>query len=389
MNRKQLIFLLAALAVIGGAGLVLLNRNKESWAIPDARMGEKAVPHFPFNEVAAIYLRGGGSAVNLVRKNDVWRVTERGDYPADFHQISDALIKVRDLKVVQSEPVAASQLGKVRLAEPDTAGGGLLAEFKDAQGKLLESMILGKVHVPEPKKGSPFVPSPDGRYVLLRNDPQNALLVSDPLSILAPSPKNWLRKDFIKVEHVKSISKTTPDGVTAWKVSRETETSPWKTAGAKPGQNLDDAKMSGLANMMSVSIFMDVVPNADLAATGLDKPTVATFETFDHFTYGLKLGGKDPEGNRYIAVTAMADLPAGGDDKTGETKKLQDKLKLEQSFASSVYIVGSWIVESLDRDLSQMMADKTEAAETTTPAASPDDPFATKSAKPTIPDVVK
>ena len=91
MNRKQLILLLLVLAIIGGAGLVLLNRNKESWAEPEAKMGEKVLPNFQPNAVAAIHIKGG-SDLNLVHKNDIWRVQERDDYPANFHQISDMLI---------------------------------------------------------------------------------------------------------------------------------------------------------------------------------------------------------------------------------------------------------------------------------------------------------
>jgi LPXTG-motif cell wall-anchored protein len=41
MNRKQLILLLVALAVIGGAGLVLLKRNQKSWTESEAQIGQK------------------------------------------------------------------------------------------------------------------------------------------------------------------------------------------------------------------------------------------------------------------------------------------------------------------------------------------------------------
>ncbi|HZQ48409.1 MAG TPA: hypothetical protein VFC07_15435, partial [Verrucomicrobiae bacterium] len=137
MNRKQLILLLAALAIVGGAGLVLLNKKKESWSVPEARMGDKVLPNFRYNDVAAIHIKGA-SDVNVVRANDVWRVRERSDYPANFHQISDVLIKMRELKVVQSETVDPSELSRVELDEPGKGpGSGTLVEFKDVQGKVI------------------------------------------------------------------------------------------------------------------------------------------------------------------------------------------------------------------------------------------------------------
>jgi len=355
--------------------------------VPDSRMGEKAVPNFPYNEVAAVHLKAEGAEVNLVRKNDVWRVQERGDYPADFHKLSDALIKIRDLKVVQSEPVAPSQLAQVNLLEPGKGrGSGVLAEFKDAQGKLLVSLMLGKPHMPEQKKGSPFAPSSDGRYVLLATDPQNALLVSDALSSLSPKPENWLSQDFIKVDHVKSVSRVAPESTNTWTVSRNTEESPWVLANAKPGEKLNDALVNGITGSMTVSIMKDVVPNPDLAATGLDKPETLTFETFDHFVYSLKVGGKAPDGNRFMQVNVTADIPAGSDETT---VRLREKLKQDQAFSPWVYVVGSWVIDPMLRSRSGLMVDPKAAVEevnalpfhepppaSAAPAA--DDPFSLK-----------
>ena len=54
-----------------------------------------------------------------MRKDNGWVVRERGDYPADFKAISDLIIKLTDLKVVQSEhdrriAAAAGRAGRAR-----------------------------------------------------------------------------------------------------------------------------------------------------------------------------------------------------------------------------------------------------------------------------------
>jgi hypothetical protein len=371
MNRKQLIFLLVILAVLGGAGLVLINRNKESWALPEAKMGDKVLPHFQPNAVAAIHIKGG-SDLNLAHKNDLWRVQERGDYPANFHQISDVLLKLKDLKVVESDTVEPSQLARVNLDEPGHgSGSGTLVEFKDAQGKLLDSLLLGKKHMREQTDShSPFLGgSPDGCYVLLPSDPKVVLLISDALSGLQPNPRQWLSKDFFKVEKAKSISLAASNGSNSWKLTRETESSPWILIDGRPDERLDTNKVALIVHTLAFPAFVDIAPDTAPSESGLDKPRVLTIETFDRFTYTLKVGAKSPEDNYYMTVGVAAELP----DKT---KKREDKLKQEQALAPWVYQVSSWILDPLLRDRAQILqgynAEKAAAEKTsaqTDPAA--------------------
>jgi len=67
MNHKQLILLLAALIVLGGAGLVLHNRNQQSWDSSGGKLGQKLLPGFQVNDVAAIHIKGGAD-LDLVKK---------------------------------------------------------------------------------------------------------------------------------------------------------------------------------------------------------------------------------------------------------------------------------------------------------------------------------
>src|SRR5689334_6993783 len=102
MNLKQLGILIVAVIIIGGAGLMLHNRQKSSWKGGGADVGKKLMgDNFPINDVGHISVEHGTNTLNLVKKEDLWRVRERGDYPANFSQISDLLLKLRDLKIVQ------------------------------------------------------------------------------------------------------------------------------------------------------------------------------------------------------------------------------------------------------------------------------------------------
>src|ERR1700744_4415093 len=98
MNLKQLGILIAIVIVVGAAGLALHHRQQASWSGGGAEVGKKLLGEFPFNDVARIEIRHGTNELNLVKNNDVWGVGERNDYPANFSQISEFLLKARDFK---------------------------------------------------------------------------------------------------------------------------------------------------------------------------------------------------------------------------------------------------------------------------------------------------
>src|SRR6516225_4724787 len=103
MNRKQLVILLVIFAALGVAGLALYKRNEGSWKSVNKEIGQKLLGDLPVNDITHVTIKQGTNEVNLVKKDDLWRVAERKDYPANYTELSGALLKLRDLKAVQSE----------------------------------------------------------------------------------------------------------------------------------------------------------------------------------------------------------------------------------------------------------------------------------------------
>jgi hypothetical protein len=375
MNRKQLIILLAALVVLGGTSLMLHNRNQQSWDSSGSKLGQKILPNFQVNDVTSVHVKGADE-LNLVKKDDRWRVRERNDYPANFSQISELLIKLGDLKIAQAEPIGSSQLGRMHLAEPGSGpDSATLLEFKDAQGKVLQSLLLGKKHTRKSERPSPYGDNemPDGRFVMLKSDPHEVLTVSDPLNSVDPKPTGWLDKDFFKVEKPKSISFVSTNAADSWSLTRDTESSPWVLSNIKTNEAFDTNKVSSLSGTLSYPSFVDVAPEAAPAKTGLDKPLVVTIATFDHFTYTLKIGAKTPENDYNLNVAVTADFPTertpGKDEKPDDKKKLdkefqdklkplQDKLRQEKALDGWTYLVNNWLIDPLIRTRAQLMVDK-------------------------------
>jgi hypothetical protein len=375
MNLKQLGILIAIVVVVGGAGLVLHNRQQASWSGGSAEVGKKLLGEFPFNDVAHIEIRHGTNELNLVKKNDVWGVRERSDYPANFSQISEFLLKVRDLKIVQTEEIGPSQLGRMELAQGQGSNLAVVVEFKDQSDKPIRTLLLGKKHIKKPTTPAPAEgedSSPDGRYVQVGTNSSSVALISDALDNMDTQPEPWLNKDFIHVEKPKSIEVDFPAETNSWKLTRETETSDWKLANSKAGEELDSSKTSGVTSPFSSPAFTDVLPLSKSTQLGTDKPTVIKIATFDNFNYEIQVGAKTNDDYRFVVgVTGEApkERVAGKDEKPEDKARLDkefkdaqqkstDKLKQEQSYKQWTYLMPSWAVDPVLKERGQLFAEK-------------------------------
>src|SRR6185369_10495527 len=145
MNRKQLLILLALVLVLGGLGLLLHKKQADSFtATGNSNVGQKLLGTFPVNDVAHIELKQGTNDLNLAKKDNLWRVRERNDYPANYSQIAEFLLKAQDIKVVQSETVGPSQLPRLWLVPGNGTNAALVVDFKDKSDKPIKSLLLGK-----------------------------------------------------------------------------------------------------------------------------------------------------------------------------------------------------------------------------------------------------
>jgi hypothetical protein len=385
MNRKQFIILLVLVVALGVTGLVIYQRNQDSWQGGRRQStAQKLLGDLPVNDVAAIVIKGGTNQLDLVRKDGLWRVKERYDYPANFSEISGFLLKALDLKAAQTEEIGASQLGRYKLLPPGPATNtAVLVELRDQNDKVIKSLLLGKTHMRKSEgRPSPMGEMgdnegfPDGRYVMVGTGAKTVAVISDPLSNLEAKPDQWLNKDFFKVEKLRSIAVVFPATTNSWKVSRDTETaSDWKLADAKPEEKLDSSKTSSFSYALNSPSFNDVLPpDTKPEQTGLDKPTVVTLDTFDNFTYMIKVGQKTNDNlPMIVAVTAQIakERTPGKDEKAEDKtrldkefkdnqKKLEDKLSQEQPYGKWVYLVSNWTVDSLLKERSQLLVEKKE-----------------------------
>lgn len=384
MNRKQLIILLVVLVVVGVAGLMVYNQQNEARRGGNAEIGNKVFPDLPVNDISQIAIKQGTNDLVLAKQDDVWRVQQRANYPANYQEIRELLLKLRDLKVVQTERVGASQLPRLGLGQGESTNSASVVEFKDKSGKTLQSLLLGKKHMRKSNRPSSFGEMggdegwPDGRYVKTGAAGENVALISDPLANLEPRPEQWLNKDFFKIDKVRSVAVEFPVATNSWELTRETENGEWKLANAKPEEQLDTGKASSATSSLSAPSFTDVAPASKAAEMGLSQPTAVTIGTFDNFTYLLKVGTKTNDSyplmvsvNAALATERVAGTNEAAADKEKLDKEfkerqqtLADKLEAEKKLESWIFLVSSWTLDSVLKERSQLLVEKKEEPKT-------------------------
>lgn len=383
MNRNQFAILVVLVVALGAAGLYLYKRNQSSWQSAGGSVGQKLLPDLQVNDVAAITIKGGTNETTVARVDNRWRVKERANYPANYGTISSFLLKAADLKAAQVEEVGPSMLPRYGLLPPgEGTNTATLVELKDASGKTLKSLLLGKQHMRKSGRPSPFGDGddagyPDGRYLKVGIDAKTVALVSDTLSQLEPKPDQWLDKEFFKVEKAKTLTVTHAEPTNSFKLLRETEGGEWKLADARPGESLDSGKIGGLSMPLSGPSFTDVLgPDTAPASVGLDKPTVVALETFEGLSYTVNVGTKTNDTYPVTLTVSGAftrERTAPADEKPEDKerldkefqeklKKLDEKLAAEKAFEKWTFLVSSWNVDQVIKNRHELMAGKKDEA---------------------------
>ena len=384
MKAKQLVFVLVLLLVLGAAALWLSKRNEASWSSTATHTDAKVIT-FPLNDVAHVTIKGGGAEVNLVKKQEVWTVRERADYPADFQKVSQVIRKLWELKPVQDIKIGPSQLARLQLTEPTAEPtSGTLLELKDSGDKRLSALLLGKNQMRESEQVQMPGGFPVGRYVMAQDGSNHVSLVSETFADLQTKPEQWLNHDFIRIENAKLIAMKSTTPASEWTLTRENATAPWKLADAKPGEEFDVNKATAIASLFASPQFTDVLaPDAQV-----QNIATARLETVDGFVYELKIGAL--QGESYpVLVSVNANLPKertpAADEKPEDKqrldlefvtkqKQLTEKLEKEQKFQGRPYLIAKSTVDELVKERSGLMAEKRPS---TSPA-----PGATASAPP-------
>jgi hypothetical protein len=373
MSARQFLLVVVALAVLVAGGWAVFTWKRASYEVADSRVGQKLLPGFKVDEVGEIAIVEPAGTVTLVRGEQGWTVKERGGYPADVEAIRDLLLKLEAAKVVQAESLTDAFRGRLQLAAPGSGAKpeatGAALELRGRDGKPLARLVLGRKTTKQANlPGLPVDSVPSGRYVLVATDPERANVVAEPLSAVVAKPQQWLARDYLKVERIRALTVLGPDGKERWSVVRPDEAAGWTWSG--PGK-LDGGKAQDGASALYSMRIDDAAPGGSDAEAGFDRPVTVRAQTFDGWSYELRIGKPAPEDRYHVKASVTGAVPEKrtprpdekAEDRDKEEKAfaerqaaLKAKLAREQALGAFTVLVPKSTVEPLLRERSALVA---------------------------------
>ena len=353
MKGKQLLIAVLALGILGGIAYFILTQNQGSQS--KTGFGKTVVTDLDPAKIATIAITDNDASLTLAQQDEQWIITERDGFAAKFDDIQKLVTSAVSLKSLRQIRASKKQHGRFGLLDPadNETNAGTRVEFKDAQGQVLKSLLLGKKGSANSgaNAGSPFGSSDNHRYVLA--DGKVAVVAIDYSSALndvSADPADWLNKDdFFKVEKIKSLAVAHPVAADSWTLSRNKEGEDMALAEAKPEEKLDSSKGNTAGRVLGYPSFDDVASkSAKPEDIGMDKAVTATIDTFEGFQYVVKMAKKEDDHFMTMAASGTR-VPQDDESKTrepqadetkpresGKDEKPEDAKRLDQEHADSL-----------------------------------------------------
>lgn len=385
MNKRQITILWVIAVLLAAAiAFVKFGREKETKSSTNRSPGQTLLASFPADQIASIDIKGAVGSTALVRKDGKWIVPSRDGFAAKTSGpggVNELLRTIGELKIAQGMQAGPSFAPRFGMDESskDAKEHGITLTFKDAAGKELTKITVGKNLESAAASASPFGGGSTGRFVRNHADESGFYAVSELFASLGDDVSKWLLDDFIRLEKIQSISVTQPGKADiAWKAVRDKEEGDFTLEGAAAGEAIEPATATALKSLLSFARFQDVVPAADVEkeSESADQKRVATIVTFEGFTYSItftpaKPSGKpeDPEApaedSYLVKFTVAAEIPKERKKEEGEkpedaktkdeafatrSKELTEKLAREKALEAYTFRVDKSSLENLAKD---------------------------------------
>jgi Domain of unknown function (DUF4340) len=379
MKRQQVYILLGTALVLAIAGTIFQMVRSAGWK--GQSVDSEPFAQLPVNTVEKLVIKSSKGAVTLQKVGDIWTVSERKGYPADFGKIRDLIRSLWEFKVVRPLEVGPSQFARLHILPPGQSdGSGVELDLIATADKPIKTLIFGKSFGGAGGEEDEEGPTDSGRFVYDPSEKDKVYLGKESFYTVDPSPQNWIDKDFIKPEGIKEVTRDSSPTGEGWKISRKDDKAQWELVDAKPGETLKAETFSSLTSF--APSFADVkAADAPDSETGLKQPVTVNLATFDGFKYTFEIGGPGPEQSHFLRLKVSAALPPtrtaepneSPDDKkkkdeefSKQQEALKTRLAAEEKLQNWIFQVEDWAVEPFLKPRKDILKEAIP-----TPAASP------------------
>jgi len=382
--KSRTVIILWALAIALGviAYFVKFHGEEDKLTRTELAPGDQLFESLPIREIFSVKITQGDEVTHIIRgENNNWGVKERGGYNINYELLRSLLGSLNELEVTQGYPLTSEYFERFGLANDISAEdkergylGAVQVTMADKDGASLAKVSLGKY------SGGSRV---GGRFVRITGDDSGVYAVAQTFPGVTAKPKDWLSKDFLKIDQIQSISLNAPADTSfvRWKISRPTSQGQFTLEGMVENEIMQLTSTNALRNLFAYSAFQDVLSKEKAAE--LSKPDAklkrsATITTFDGLTYTLdfwphkelpkdleadpRLPAKLPDYNLTIQVTANYPEARNktANEKPEESKQLdaqflllqkaaKEKFSAAQALQGRIYQISQSIVAPLQK----------------------------------------
>jgi hypothetical protein len=204
---KRSFAILCALAIVAVALAVVAIADRPRLEAGDS-LGERVFPNLVKDAEAlkTVAVRHGGETLSFDWDGKMWRVRERGNYPADPEKLTNLIVNLARMTKVEGKTKLPDRYARLEVEDPAAKDAkSREVALIDVNGKEIAGLIVGKRQAALGNKEG-------GTYVRMTNDPQVWLATGE---ITAPaSAGDWLRKDLVDIKEpaIIGVTVTHPNG---------------------------------------------------------------------------------------------------------------------------------------------------------------------------------
>lgn len=346
MTSRRLLFLGAAAIAALAAALLLSNPHSSADQKTAGALYPSLKDQIDSVNAVRIFKAGDARAVELVRKDAVWTVSERSDYPADPAKVRRLLLALVQAKPVEEKTSTPENYPTLGVEDVSNATAtGVRLELEGATPPV--NLIVGK--------------SAGANAVYVRRAGEPASWLVDQNLEASTTAHDWLTSGIVDVaaDRVQSatVTLTAAKPYSAAKAARTD--ADFKIDGLPKGKELDAYAANSFGTALTGLTLTDVRPATDFAA---DKPAAhATFRTFDGLVVDLDGWMKDSKhyvaaatsydaqlAKRFAVEAPTADKAEGKRDAGAAPKPATDEAaarKMEDAAKSTHARLQGWVYE--------------------------------------------
>lgn len=303
----------AVTVVVAAAAIFSVARQQSPTSVQVS--GERAFPALAnaLNDAAEVTVKSNAATFTIKKTAEAWVLVEKDNYPVDFDKLKSALVKLAELRLLESKTSDPSRYERLQLNDVgDKDAKSKEVSVKDAKGQVLAASVIGR------RNASLFGATASGTYIRRANDPQAWLAEGD--VDIGATPKDWLQIRLVEIpsDRVKSVEIVQPTGEKLFLHKEKPDDKNYTVDNIPQGRKLaSEGEANGIGGGLWRLELEDVKQAAQMP---FDKPVVATFKTFDGITVRIESITVDKDVWSRIAASA--------DDQQGDDAA-KEKLKAE------------------------------------------------------------